>query len=65
MVKVSNQSNEGFYLDENGVKQDAAFHEEMLAGDHSVADAIGIAVVRRLGLLSEEQIQRLYGKPEK
>lgn len=54
------KSGEGFYVDENGQKQDAAFHEKMLAeGDHAAADAVGKAVMRRNGF-SEIEIMEWY-----
>ena len=57
---MSAKSGEGFYVDENGEKQDAAFHEAILAeGDHAAADAVGKAVMRRHGF-TETEIQRWY-----
>jgi hypothetical protein len=53
-------SKEFFYRDANGVKQDAALHQEMLAGDHPEADAIGIKYGRLAGL-TEDEIALLYG----
>ena len=49
-----------FYLDKDGVKQDAALHEEMLAGDHADADQVGIEQARKCGL-TEDEIVLLYG----
>lgn len=43
-------SNEMFYLDENGVKQDAALHDEILAGDHEAAIEVSRKIMRDLGL---------------
>src|ERR1019366_9425689 len=48
-----------FFVDENGKKQDAALHEEILAGDHSAATEIGKEVARRAGL-TEAEIEMLY-----
>jgi hypothetical protein len=44
----------------DGRISDAELHEPILAGDHPIADQIGIDVARRAGL-SEDAIKKLYG----
>ena len=47
-------------LDENGEKQDADLHENILAGGvYAAADAVGKAVMRRHGF-TETEILRWY-----
>jgi hypothetical protein len=53
-------SNEFFYRDKDGKKQDVALHEEILAGDHPVAENIGEEQARKAGL-TEAEITKLYG----
>ncbi len=53
-------SNEFFYRDKDGKKQDAVLHEEILAGDHPVAKNIGKEQARKAGL-TEAEITKLYG----
>ncbi len=52
-------SNEFFYRDENGKKQDADLHEPILAGDHPIAKNIGKEQARKLGI-PEDMIMKLY-----
>lgn len=54
-------SNEMFYVDEDGKKQDAELHEEML--DNPEADAYFREVSRKWALnnLSAETYQSIYG----
>jgi hypothetical protein len=55
-------SNEFFYLDKDGKKQDATLHEEILArGDEATAREIGKEVARRAGL-TEAEIATLYAE---
>lgn len=58
-------SNEFFYRDANGRKQDAELHEEML--DNPQANALGLMQVRaqlRESGKSPELIDRLYPLPD-
>lgn len=52
-------SNEFFYRDKDGKKQDVALHEPILAGDHPVAKNIGKEQARKVGI-SEGMIRKLY-----
>ena len=56
------KSNELFYVDKDGKKQDAALHEGILSGgDEAAAREIGKEAARRAGL-TEEQIVKLYSE---
>lgn len=54
-------SNEMFYL-VDGVKQDAALHEEMLADGEGGSLDVSIALAIKAGV-SPEAIEQLYGVP--
>jgi hypothetical protein len=57
--KPPSLAEEFFYEDENGVRQDAALHQDILdAGDHDAAMAVSRVVAKRLGL-TDEQISKL------
>ena len=58
--RAGGKSNEFFYLDKDGKKQDAALHDEILSqGDHAAATEIGKEAARRAGL-SEAEIAKRY-----
>ena len=55
-------SNECFYLDGNGRRQDRAIHEAIL-GEDKLLDPDAVRQRARAHGLSEAMIQRLYGLP--
>jgi len=47
-------SNELFYTDPDGNKQDAELHAELLAGDHSTAIEVSADLMREWGFTEDE-----------
>jgi hypothetical protein len=62
-IKKKYGSAEFFTVDEHGRVTDAPLHGAMEAADEEAMLAATRERVRRLGIMSEEMIQRKYGKP--
>ena len=61
---MSGKSGEFFYLDENGEKQDADLHMEILqGGDHAGARAISRKIAREIGLTELQILKYLHDDP--